>query len=193
MRQRQVMIPDSYTEFRTGNIPPAPSKKVARNLLITCGILFLVYTVLFYPILWTFSILFFVLAYYYNRNMKFEYEYLLYNDDLHIDKVIANLKRKRKFAGDMNKLKLFTNDPDLFNKTKNEIRVEQGRGIHIKRFNNPKEKTYAMLLHTDNGYEGLYLNADEEFINLIKMRHPLAVKMKDEAADSAGQDSKSGK
>lgn len=87
-------LKDVYTEFSTGMLPPLPLQKVLRNLLIASGVLLLIYTVLFYPILWTFSLLFFVLAYYYNRSLKFEYEYLIYNDDIHIDKIIANLKRR---------------------------------------------------------------------------------------------------
>lgn len=167
-------LKDVYTEYSTGFIQPTPMQKVLRNLLIASGILLLIYTVLFYPILWTFSLLFFVLAYYYNRSLKYENEYLLYNDDIHIDRIVANLKRKRKFAGNLQQLKMFTDDP----KNLNEFRAS-GKRMRIRRLNNNQKKTYAMVFNSEDGLECVYVNADDEMIRLIQSRQPLAVKLKD--------------
>ncbi|WP_304691410.1 hypothetical protein [Ileibacterium valens] len=166
-------LKDVYTEFSTGMLPPLPLQKVLRNLLIASGVLLLIYTVLFYPILWTFSLLFFVLAYYYNRSLKFEYEYLIYNDDIHIDKIIANLKRKRKFAGNLQQLKVFTDDPKELNPYR-----KNAQRMRIRRLNDNRQKTYAMLFSGGDGLECVYINANDEVIRLIKSRQSLAVKLK---------------
>lgn len=164
---------DIYTEFATGRMPVAPMKKVLRNLLIASGILFLIYSVLFYPILWTFSLLFFVAAYYYGRSLKYEMEYLLYEDDLHVDRIVANLKRKRKYAGNLNQLRLFTDDPKELEQFRG-----QGKRIRIRRLNSNRLPTYAMVMDTEDGLEFVYLNADEEMINIIRKRHPREVNLK---------------
>lgn len=169
----QRPLADSYTEYASGLIAPSPMKKVFRNLLLTSGILLLIYTVLFYPILWTFSLLFFVWAYYYNRSLKYEIEYLIYNDDIHIDKIVANLKRKRKFAGNLQHLKLFTDDPAKLNDYRHS-----GQKMKTHRLNNNQKKTYAMVFHSEEGLECVYVNASDEMIELIRKRAPISISLK---------------
>lgn len=159
---------DIYVEYNTGRVPVPVSKKIIRNGLIAAGILFFLYTVVFYYILWTFALLFFVCAYYYNRRTKYEYEYLLWNNEFHVDKIINNYKRKKAYRGDLEYLVLFTDDPAVLRDWEHEA----GHTVHKKRFNHPKNKTYAMVIKTDKGYDRLYLNGSEEFVRAIRTLHP---------------------
>lgn len=166
---------DVYVEYNTGFVPVPVSKKIIRNGLIAMGILFFMYTVAFYYILWTFALLFFVWAYYYNKRLKYEYEYIVCNNTFHVDKIINNLKRKKAYRGDLNYMVLFTNSSEILN----NFIYKTDKPVHKKRFNDPRKKTYAMVLKTDRGYDVLYLNGNEEFVDAIARMHPRETVMKD--------------
>jgi uncharacterized membrane protein len=165
---------DLYVEYSTGKIPVPRIRFIFRNLLVAAGILFIIYSVLFIPILWTVSILFFVLAYYYNRGNKYEYEYILLDDRLQIDKVIADIKRKKKYRGSLEYLEIFTNDKSKID----EIKAQSKKRIKQKYYANPKKEVWAMVLRTDEGLHILYMNADENLVQSLRRKYPRQVIIK---------------
>lgn len=166
-------MPDTYVEFNTTIIPVPRFRIIVRNLFVAAGILFIIYSVIFYPILWTVSVLFFVIAYYYNRGNTYEYEYIILNDDMHVDKIIANLKRKKAYRANLANLELFTDDP----KEVDEI-AKRGRKMRIKNYYHPKSPIFYVVLRNENKYDILEINADEKLIDAIALRHPLQTKIK---------------
>ena len=81
-----INMNDVYVEYSFDILVPI-YKKMIRNILIALSVLLLIYSV-FFPIFMSISFLMMVISYYYHRHMDLEYEYILYNDELCIYKII---------------------------------------------------------------------------------------------------------
>ena len=103
------------------------------------------YSLYFFPLL-TVGIFVLALAYFYNRTIHVEYEYILMKDELTIDKIINKSKRKRLYAVDLQYLEVFTyNNKALTQKYSNEK-------VKVKRFHSKdeNEKIYALMIRKSN-------------------------------------------
>lgn len=161
---------DVYVEYDTGKMPVPVVRIVVRNVLITAGVLLILYAVLFYPILWTVGMVLLFLAYFYNRGNNFQYEYLLLNDELHVDRIIANLKRKKAFRGNLQYMEIFTND-----KSKIQRFLQSGKKVKVRKYADPKLPVYYLVLRNENTLNVLEINADDKLIQAIRRLHPLQV------------------
>ena len=140
------------------------------NALIALAVIFGIYS-LFIPVMLPIMIMWIALAYYYRRSLKLEYEYILLDDEMSIDKIIAKAKRKRCLKVDLNELiDLSIEDDDFYQRHQNlSFKTKKYASTH------PEDKQYACLLKHGNQYQCLILQADEKLLEAIKLRHPLSV------------------
>ena len=106
---------DTYVEC----VAPRPDARWKKPLFIFLVIL-IPLGVYLYPAHWLFlaaAACFAVLAYLLRQTMNVEYEYILLGNDLHIDKVINQKKRKHLTTYRLNKIEVFASldAPQLYN------------------------------------------------------------------------------
>lgn len=162
---------DVYVEY-SFEVKPAFGKKLFRNILIIVGVALIFYSLYFFPLL-TVGIFVLALAYFYNRTIHVEYEYILMKDELTIDKIINKSKRKRLYAVDLQYLEVFTyNNKALTQKYSNEK-------VKVKRFHSKdeNEKIYALMIRKSNHSTCILLNADDKLIDGFQRLYPSKVQL----------------
>ena len=160
---------DIYVEY-SFDVKPALKKKIFRNILIIIGILMIIYSFYFLPLL-TMGVFVLVLAYFYNRTLNVEYEYILMQDELVIDKIINKSKRKNLYKINLQYLEAFTyNNKALKQKYSNEK-------VKVKRCHsgNENEQIYALMTRKSNHSTCVLLNADNKLIEGFKRLYPSKV------------------
>ncbi|WP_297567599.1 hypothetical protein [uncultured Faecalibaculum sp.] len=162
-----------HLEYTTGPIPLLPLQKVTRNLLFATGILFLVFTVLFAPVLWTLSIVFFVWGWWYSRRLKHEYEYILDGQQLYVLKIF-NRYRQRVFGKyDLNSLQRITDDPEFVQ----EYYLKPGI-TRTRKAGHPARGTMALVFPTEQGHDILCLDMDSGLRQALLKQKPFSAKVR---------------
>ena len=151
-----INMNDVYVEYSFDILVPI-YKKMIRNIFIALSVLLLIYSV-FFPIFMSISFLMMVISYYYHRHMDLEYEYILYNDELCIYKIIHKCKRKKLCTIDLTRLKLLTNQ-------------DIQRKIKTKRYCMDNQDIYSLIIQTQNKELCICIQANEELLNAFKQRH----------------------
>lgn len=108
------------------------------------------------------------LTYFYKRSLKCEYEYILLDDDLAIDRIINKAKRKKMARYDLSKIIDFSSVDEDFYKRYQDKRVKSKK--YFSRLN--EDDIYALVFNNGNNYECLYIQADEALKQAIASRHP---------------------
>lgn len=151
-------------------MPVSLGRYIIEAILVLIGIISIVISPYFLPILSLGAFSFFI-AYLLFRNNKTEMEYTLIDDDLYIDRIIGSRKRKRIYHENLQYMEVFSkNDKDLFLKYKHEK-------IKIKRYIATHENSYALIIKNRNYSTCLLLNVNDEFILAMKSRFPHKVKL----------------
>ncbi len=167
-----------HIEYSTGPIPPAPIQKVTRNLLFTTGILFLVFTVLFAPILWTLSMVFFVWGWWYARRLRHEFEYILDGQQLYILKIFNRYRRRVFGRYDLNSLQRLTDDPGFVE----EYYLKPGI-TRTRKAGHPGRKAMALVFPTEAGHDILCLDMDPDLRQALLKQKPFSAKVRWKPAD----------
>lgn len=108
------------------------------------------------------------LTYFYKRSLKCEYEYILLDDDLAIDRIINKAKRKKAGRYDLSKIIDFSSVNEDFYKRYQDKHVKSKK--YFSRLN--EDDIYALVFNNGNNYECLYIQADEALKQAIASRHP---------------------
>ena len=167
-----------HIEYSTGRIPPAPIQKVTRNLLFTTGILFLIFTTLFAPILWTLSMVFFVWGWWYGRRLKHEFEYVLDEHQLYVLKIYNRYRRRLFGKYDLNSLQTLTDDPEFVE----EYYLKPGI-TRTRKAGHPGKTAMALVFPTETGHDILCLDKDPELKAALLKQKPWSARVRWKAAD----------
>ncbi len=141
-------------------------EKIFRNCLLTLTIIFalLSFIVIFmFPI----AMFFGTLTYYYNKSLKSEYEYILVDNELMVDKIIANQKRKKVKMLDLNYLDYMSNDEKVI------MDKYKGKPMKIIRFSSKsnKDEEYALIIKRGELYNCYIIQCNEELLSALKSKH----------------------
>ena len=151
-------------------MPVSIWRYIIETVLVLIGVLSILLCPFFLPILSIGAFSLFV-AYLLFRNNNTEIEYTLVDDDLYIDRIIGNRKRKRLRHHNLQYMEIFSeNNNELFLKYKN-------KKMKIKRFLATHENSYAMIIRDSNHVTRLLLNVNDEFIKAMKTRFPHKVRL----------------
>lgn len=157
MINKEVYAMDTYVEY-SFVVKPALWQSILRNWLYALGIIFIICGTLF-PVFLPVAILALVLAVFYHRRLKLQWEYTLINDELFFDKIINNEKRKRAYKADLNNIISFSKFEQNNNNKK------------INFTSNMNHQIYELVISTDRGKVSLLIEANDELITGIKARH----------------------
>ena len=104
-------------------------------------------------------------------NPDYEFEYLLLNKELSVDKIIAKSKRKSLASYDLNKMEI------MCPLNSHELDRYRNNNIMVKYFSSDKEgiTPYVIVYHGENGDELVYVEPDERFISAVKNLFPRKV------------------
>lgn len=150
------------------SIKPTIIEIIFRNVLFILGLLFTYYSFYLFLLI-PIAMLLFMMAYYYQRSLKREYEYILINDELKVDRIIAKSSRKQIETYDLNNLKYLSyNNPEFHQKYAN---MKYKRKRYTSKKNTDKE--YALMFKQGNIYSCIIIQADQRFLTGIKSRHLL--------------------
>ena len=140
--------------------------KLFRNLLIALAVIFGFYS-LFVPILIPVMFMWIALAYYFNRSLSMEYEYIMLDDSLHIDKIIHKEKRKKFGRYDLAHLIDVGKPNEEFICKYEHIKYKTKK--YYSRIND--DQIYALMLNQGGIYTCLLIQADKEFLDALRLRH----------------------
>lgn len=161
-----------YAEYDAGTMPVSVRRKIIRNALFACGILFIVFSILYIPILWSVGFVLLVAAWFVSRGSHYEYETILMGEQLTVDKITNNEKRKTKFRCNLDNMVLLTNDPDRLRDALGAARVK------ARHFNIPGTPAFALLIQDEDRRQLAYLNLDDTMVRYIRMMYPQRVFLK---------------
>ena len=104
-------------------------------------------------------------------NPDYEFEYLLLNKELSVDKIIAKSKRKSLASYDLNKMEI------MCPLNSHELDRYKNNNTKVKNFSSDKEGVtpYVIVYHGENGDELVYVEPDERFISVVKNLFPRKV------------------
>lgn len=142
-------------------------QKLFRAILITLAVMFGFYSIfvqIFIPV----TILWIVLAYYYNRSLNCEYEYILCDNEMSIDRIINKAKRKHITTLNMDHLEACAKAEDDFFKS------YEGKKFKTKRFYSAfnNDQVYAMVFNEGSLYTCVYLQANDKLMDALTLRYP---------------------
>ncbi|WP_323090356.1 DUF6106 family protein [Allobaculum sp. JKK-2023] len=162
-----------YAEYSVPAIPKF-SQLMLRNLLILMGILFFILSPTLYYTL-VFSITCFTLAYYYNHSLRIDYEYIICNDEFHIDRIVNKNKRRKAYRLNLQFLEVFTDMQSVVDEySRSKLR---GRRVIRKNFRNPKYKPYLLVVHDADRTECVIINGSAELVQAFRQRYPQKSKL----------------
>ncbi len=170
---------DVYAEY---SVPAMPkfSQLMLRNVLILLGIFFFILAPTLYYTL-VFSITCFALAYYYNHSLRIDYEYILCNDDFHIDRIVNKNKRRKAYRLNLQFLEVFTDMQSVVDEySRNKL-----HRAHVirKNFRNPKYKPYLLVVHDADRTECVIINGSPELVQAFRQRYPQKTKLSDQTLE----------
>ena len=104
-------------------------------------------------------------------NPDYEFEYLLLNKELSVDKIIAKSKRKSLASYDLNKMEI------MCPLNSHELDRYRNNNTKVKNFSSDKEgiTPYVIVYHGESGDELVYVEPDERFISAVKNLFPRKV------------------
>lgn len=152
------------------------SKDKAKKALLIAGMLIIAFLLLIYLIgFFPFNIALFFGAlygfYYLFTGIDCEYEYIITNGDLDIDKIIAKRKRKRLIS-----LKISTIED--FGKYNADMKPLDGATIVLAGANSGEGDYYADFRHPSIGNTRLIFTPDEKILNSMKSNFSSLLKIK---------------
>ena len=163
---RNVLMNSVYVEYSFKKDVEVKSHVFFAFLVAICVLLG--FYSLFVTILVPVFIAAIALAYFYKRSLKCEYEYILLDDDLAIDRIINKAKRKKLARYDLSKIIDFSCVNEDFYKRYQNKRMKTKK--YFSRLN--EDHIYALVFNNGNSYECLYIQADEALKQAIASRHP---------------------
>lgn len=117
------------------------------------------------------ALLFGAAAYFVKQNCDLEYEYMLLNNELSVDKIINKEKRKSVVTFEMDKLELLA--------PSDSHELDSYRNMKCKKLdlssNRADKKTYTMIYKGENEQMWVVLEPDKEILEGIRMFGPRKV------------------
>jgi len=150
---------DIYVEYIFDK-PASLRRLLLKDLLIGIGVIFFVYS-MFVPIFVPVVFVYAVFVYYFNRSMKREYEFILLNQELSIDYVIAKSSRRHLYTVDLHDLIAYT-------RTDAKVKYKTRQFVSYS----CKDPVYTLLLKHNNRYECIKINANDKLWRGIMQTHP---------------------
>ena len=145
-------------------------QKLFCSLLVALAVafgFFSMYAPVFIPV----TILWIVLAFFYHRSLNCEYEYILCDNELSIDRIINNAKRKAVVTYNLDEMIAFTKASDDF------FRQFDGQKFKTKKFysylNN--DDVYGLMLESGGLKTCVLLQINDHMLAMLAHRYPQIV------------------
>lgn len=161
---------DTYVEY-SYKMDVSLRQKLFRALLIALAVIFGFYSI-FVPIFIPVTLLWIVLAVYYQRSLNCEYEYILCDSELQIDRIINKAKRKHVETFNMDQLEAMeVAKPHFFEDYKD-------KKVKVRRFYSSynDDQVYGLMLKAGGLYTCLMLQANDKLVNALTLRYPHALR-----------------
>lgn len=157
-----------YYEHLIKKIPSAKDKLIKYGLIVLTA-LFLLAGLLIYPVFLIAGLVMIGVCYFVLPMTDLEYEYIYVDGDIDIDAVMGKSKRKRKKSFSVKDMELMapvnSHRMDYYN---NNAKMQ----VCDFSSNNPENRCFAVVVHTDAGAQKILFEPNEEIIDAMRMRAP---------------------
>ncbi|KRN50523.1 MULTISPECIES: hypothetical protein [Kandleria] len=160
-----------YVEYNYERDVPMTSRLIFSGLVAIAAVLS--FYSLFVPIFIPVALLFIILGYYYHKSFNSEYEYILLDDDLAIDRILNLSKRKKVARYDLSTLIDCEKENPHFYKKYEHISYK------IKTYQSKKntDPIYLFMLEKGNMHTCLRMHCNQELIEALQKRHNRVMKV----------------
>ncbi len=107
--------------------------------------------------------------------MYLEYEYIVTNDDLDVDKIIAKKKRKRMLSISCKDIEKIAPVENAYKNEMNAPSIKQAIDVCESA---SREASYFILFENEKGKGILYLDAPDEMISMLRRYIPTKVTLR---------------
>lgn len=167
---RRLKMSDSYVELIVKRKTPAIDQ-VKKILLIGLTVLS-VLVGLVYQLFLVLAVILGIACYFLLPMLNLEYEYILVNGELDIDKIMSRSRRKRARSFDLNKMEIMaplnSHQLDSYNNNRN-LKTEDFSS------RDTSHKMYCMVIATEKDSLRVIFEPDTEMLNIMKKNAPRKV------------------
>lgn len=160
-----------YQEFA---VDCKPNKKEITSMIVALvlAVLGVALTFFFWPCI-LITIISVCFAVWYKARLDYEYEYILTDDELTVDKVIAKSNRKQMASINLKEMELFTNDPSAV-----QYYRQGGKCTYKNYTGDPGQGSDCWILERTKEHPNLYeITCSPDMIKDIRRFYPQKTKM----------------
>lgn len=160
-----------YVEYNYKRDVPISSRLIFSGLVAFAAVL--TFYSLFVPIFIPIALLMIILSHYYHKTFNSEYEYILLDDELAIDRILNLSKRKKVARYDLSTLIDCEKENPYFYKKYEHISYK----IKTYQSKTNTDPVYLLMLEKGNIHTCLRMNCNQEFIEALQKRHNRVMKV----------------
>lgn len=160
---------DSYAEWLVKRKAPAYTIFIKAVLIFLCVIGLLLALVLPFGII--ILTIFGAITYFAFQNMNVEYEYLVVNDQINIDKVMGQARRKKAWEGTMGEIQIVAPIDSYM------VKDYEKQGMKVLDFTShqPNKKIYAIIHQKGSETVKVLFEPNERILSVMRQKGPRKV------------------
>ena len=157
---------DSYAEWLVKRKSPV------YTVFLKAGLVFLCAVSLFLALMLPFGIIILTIVgaitYFAFQNMSQEFEYLVVNDQITIDRVLGKARRKKGWEGELADVQII-GPVDSY-----QVKDQDKQGIKVLDFSSHEQgaKVYAILYQKGGNWEKILFEPNEKVLDCLRQRSP---------------------